>query len=287
MRKTGGARRFIRGVGTAVCLAALAPAGFSASIGQWTGGANANQVWAASGNFSSIFTSATVGAPAHTVTSTAEITQQSLSNYQAFSVANPQTALSGAQISALVNWVQTGGVLLLYATPMGGTSSVNIVNSILTSLGPGSSGQQMAATSTTLGSPLFQATGGSLTGNDPAVSGLTGARLSFYQAFQITGGSLLSTSPGGNFDLGRMLRSDTFQLGRVYVFGERFDANWNLAGSGSNRDFFLNLMAQNFARPPGAGQGGDPFSDAPEPATLGLTGLTLVAAAVWHRRRKA
>src|SRR5262249_27669306 len=148
-------------------------------------------------------------------------------------------------------------------------------NTILAALGTGASGNALSVSSDLI-LPSFltgQLAATSLTGSDPAVMGppvnITNSALSLFNPYGVTGGNPLLTDM-----LGDSLRVDTFQLGKVYVFGNTFNANYNMMGTfgSSNTQFFINLLAQNLSS---GGGGGEPYEGSPEPGTVLLisTGL--------------
>ncbi|MBL8209262.1 MAG: hypothetical protein JNK87_01045 [Bryobacterales bacterium] len=193
----------------------------------------------------------------------------------------------------MTNWVNQGGILLLFSdarTP----SSVGIVNSILQGLGTGASGSAMSVGGgTPYGDGYGVVTAGSLiAGSDPAVGSMTGG-LAFLYANRVNGGTMLANPNPGWYDLGSTLRVDTFQLGKVYVFGERFDSNL-MAGNANNRNFFINLLSQNsqfqLPTPPPTTPTtptlpNDPLDiHQPEPATFGIAGAALLGLLAARRR---
>lgn len=289
MFSTAGGARISRLSRLALCLVAAAGLSSAATIGVYSG-TDSSQIWASSGNFSTVYANATTGSLGHTVVSTSDITSTNLNNYRFLVVGNPTTAMTANQLTAVTNWVKQGGILLMFADASH-QSSVGLVNNVLSTLGAGSSGSQMSVGSRTYGDIYSTTTAGQLTGTDPAVAGLTGG-LQYLFANQVSGGSLLANVTGNNYDLGSMMRVDTFQLGKVYVLGDRFDAN--LVGSSNNRNFFINLLSQNsnFQLPtptsPNSPSFPDPTNDIlnPEPATFGLAGAALLGIVVLRRRQK-
>jgi hypothetical protein len=249
-------------------------------------------MWASTGNFSTLYSNLTAiggnGQPLHSVVSVNEISTQTL-NQSGFLVVSDATRSLGANESqALVNWVQGGGILLLFATPSGTGTSTTAGNEILSALNSASSGSpNINFNGATYGAGYYGGASGPLNGTDPAVVGINGQNLAWYQANGISGGTALSTGFGGNYDLGNYLRVGNFVSGKVYVFGEQFGANWNVSGfqNGSNLQFFLNLLAQE-TRYPGSFGPEDPFAENPEPASIALTGIGLAAAAYIARRRR-
>jgi hypothetical protein len=271
-----------RKIRLALCFMAMATLSQAATIGVY-GGSEANQQWAASGNFSTIYANATSGSLNHTVVSTSDITQTNLNNYRFLVVSNPITAMSTAQMTAVTNWVNQGGILLLFASG-GQSTSTGIVNSILGRLGAGASGQTMSVGGRTYGDQYYVSSAGVFTGADPAVAGLAAGGLAYFYANQVNGGSLLAQVTGNNFDLGSMMRVDTFNLGKAYVFGERFDWNFLGTNNANNTQFFVNLLAQNTNFQLPGGGGGSFDASSPEPATFGMAGLVLTGLILIRRR---
>jgi len=269
-------------------LAGCLGAGFgeAATIGQWSSN-TANQVWASSGNFSTIYAKATAAPQSHTIESPEAITGANLSNNNYFIISNPTVALTGNELTNLVSWVHAGGILLLFADPDpsagGGTSTVSIVNSVLTTLGNGSSGTTMQVTNTTFGSLTQGFSGGTFASNDPASSGLTGG-MGFFQGYNLTGGNALMANTSSNpfYQVANGLRVDNFQLGKVYVFGEEFASNGAGTLNSNNARFFVQLLAQQGSG--GGFPGGGPL-DSPEPATFALSGLALAGLLAWRKMR--
>lgn len=294
MFSTKGVARMSRLSRLVLCVVAATGLSSAATIGVYSG-SDAGQLWAGSGNFSSVYANATTGSLGHSVVSTNDITETNLNTYRFLVVANPTTAMNAAQVTAVTNWVKQGGILLLFADA-NHQSSVGIVNSILSSnggLGAGASGAAMSVGGGTYGDGYGVVTAGSLIPNsDPAVGSMTGG-LAFLYANRVNGGSMLANPNPGWYDLGNTLRVDTFQLGKVYVFGERFDSNL-MAGNANNRNFFINLLSQNnqfqLPTPPPTTPTGPSFpSDPldihqPEPATFGIAGAALLGLLAARRR---
>ncbi len=291
MFSTKGAARMSRLSRLVLCVVAAAGLSSAATIGVYSG-SDAGQIWASSGNFSTVYANATTGSLNHTVVSTSDITATNLNTYRFLVVGNPTAAMNATQVQAVTNWVKQGGILLLF-TDANRQSSVGIVNNILNGLGTGASGAAMSVGGGAYGDGYSVVTAGSLIpGSDPAVGSITGG-LSFLYANRVNGGSMLANPNPGWYDLGNTLRVDTFQLGKVYVFGDRFDSNL-MAGNANNRNFFINLLSQNsqfqLPNPPPT----TPISPTlpgdtsdihqPEPATFGIAGAALLALAFARRR---
>jgi hypothetical protein len=280
-------------------LLVCASGAYGATVAQWTG-SSSSAMWATSSNFSTLYSNLTAlggnGQPLHSVVSVNEITSGTI-NQSGFLVVSDATRALGTtaggvnETQSLVNWVQGGGILLLFATPSGTSTSTTVGNQILSALNSASSGSpNISFNGATYGAGYYGGASGPLAGTDPAVAGITGQNLAWYQANGISGGTALSTGFGGNYDLSNYLRVGNFGTGKVYVFGEQFGAQWNVSGfqNGSNLQFFLNLLAQETRYPGTFGGGGpDPFSsDSPEPASIALTGIGLAAVAWMARRRR-
>lgn len=258
----------------------LVSSGWSATVGQWSGNSSSS-IWAQSGNFSTIYAAATAGPVTHSVASAQSITYGNLAASTHFIIANPTQPMNGEEINAIANWVYGGGILLLFADP-DAAIGVSTINTILSVLGAGMSGNPMSVNNSELWGTGVQTLGGPLVGNSPAVNGvvnLQGAMLAFTQAYGVTGGSAIAGHTYQMDSLGYALRTDTFQLGRVYVFGGNFANNYNVGGGGANRQFLLNLLG------PGSAPFTGSFEEAPEPATLILSGLGLAALVYFRRRR--
>ncbi len=252
---------------TALVLFGLAGAAQAATIGQYSGNTT---FWASSGNFSTIYSAATNGLNA-TIETGEDITAGNLANDNFFIVRNPNAALNASEVSALVSWVQSGGILMLYAES---ASQIDGANSLLSALHSG-----ISVTSGITGNPYSQS-GGFLNGAD-VTAGMAGQMLSFYNGNVLTGGTALANPGAPLWNLSALFRVDNIQLGKVYVFTSPLDVNWNSPGF-SNTQFFLALLAQSTQQSP-FGSVADVGN--PEPATFGLAGLAL-AGIVYARRRK-
>lgn len=297
MYKANGAWLSSTKLAAVLSLLAFASGAHGATVAQWTGSAS-SAMWATSSNFNTLRANLTAiggnGQALHTLVAAPEITTEIL-NQSGFLVVSDATRALGTgsgggvnEIQNLVNWVQGGGILLLFATPGGGATAAATGNQILSALAAqGGGNPSMSFNGTPYSAGLYGGSSGPLVGTDPAVAGITDRYLAWFTASGVSGGNALSTGFGGNFDLGNYLRVGNFGDGKVYVFGEQFGANWNLTGyqNGSNLQFFLNTLAQE-TRFPGPQSGPtDPFSDSPEPASVLLTGCGL-GAAVWISRRR-
>ena len=291
MFSTKGVARMSRLSRLALCAVAAAGLSSAATIGVYSG-SDSSQVWASSGNFSTVYANATTGSLGHSVVSTNDITETNLNTYRFLVVGNPTAAMNASQVQAVTNWVKQGGILLLFADASH-QSSVGIVNNILSGLGTGQSGAAMSVGGGSYGDGYGVVTAGSLiTNSDPAVGSMTGG-LAFLYANRVNGGTMLANPNPGWYDLGSTLRVDTFQLGKVYVFGERFDSNL-MAGNANNRNFFINLLSQNnqfqLPTPPPTTPTtptlpNDPLDiHQPEPATFGIAGAALLGLLAARRR---
>lgn len=261
----------------------------AATIGQWKGNP-ANQVWASAGNFSSLYSFVSA---ANTVETTESITPGNLANDNFFIIANPTAAPTASELTTLANWVQAGHILLLFTDP-DDLGSVTVANKILAGVYPVAQTNKINVSSTLVGSNVGSVAG-SLMGPDPGVMGTPGnssthnistQALGIWQAFSILGGTnlALNNTPSVGFNIGNTLRVDTISLGKIYVFGDRYDSNSNMgltgASTNGNLSLFLNLLAQQTLN----GGGGGP-TDAPEPATFALTGLVLAGILALNRRK--
>jgi len=272
-------------------LLVCASGAYGATVAQWTG-SSSSAMWATSSNFSSLYGNLTAiggnGQPLHSVVSVNEISTQTLNQSGFLVVSDATRSLGTNESQALVNWVQGGGILMLFATPSGTSTSTATGNQILSALQQGAPGSpSINYNGNVYGAGYYGGASGPLAGSDPAIAGIAGQSIAWFQANGISGGTALSTGFGGNFDLSNYLRVGNFASGKVYVFGEQFGANWNVSGyqGGSNLQFFLNLLAQE-SRYPGSFGGEGPSSDQPEPASIALTGLGLAAVAWMARRRR-
>jgi len=267
------------GSGIKILLSALslhmAGTAYGATVGQLSGNTS---IWANSGNFSTIYTAATVGA-GHTVESAETLTAQNISNNTHFIVESSATALAAAQVSLLVDYVRGGGTLLLFASP---TTSNTSANQIMTALGNGVSGTSMRATTERFGFTGSNVNWGQLNSTDPSVQGvynLNNASLSYTQSNVLTGGTLLAAN--NSYTVSDAVRVDRYNLGKVYLFGTHFDKDTSTVNQ-SNTFFFLNILA-NGGLPSGLVDVG---GEAPEPATFALTAASLVGALLYVRRKR-
>jgi len=238
----------------------------AATVGQW---ASSGSIWASSGNFSSIYSAATLGAGV-TVESPETITSANLANDQFFIVKNPTASLTGAEATALMNWVNSGGILLVFAES---ASQTDAANNVLSSVHSG-----VSYTNNYTGSNYFQISG-NFNGTD-VTAGLSGP-MGMYTGLTLNGGKSLVNPGAANWNMDATLRTEGINLGKVYVFGSALDANYNQAGW-SNTQFFLALLSQN------AGISGGGFTSldtAPEPATFAFAGLGL-AGLIYAKKRK-
>ncbi|MBL8233108.1 MAG: PEP-CTERM sorting domain-containing protein [Bryobacterales bacterium] len=256
----------------------------AAVVGQFSGN-NPGSIWAGSGNFSTIYGAALASGHGHTIETPEQITAQSLANNSHFIISNPVGGVS--EINALINWVNGGGILMLFVDGQSSGSSIGLVNSILSAFGPGASGNSLQVSTSQLLDPsiTFQLTAAALAGSDAAVGNLAGFSISMFNPLGVSGGSSLAINL-----LGSALRVDSFNLGKIYVFGDNFASNQNLGNIGfgnpgmTNQQFFLNLLAQG-SNGNGGGGGSGGGGDAPEPGTIGVITAGLAALA-WRARKR-
>ncbi len=167
-------------------------------------------------------------------------------------IAEPNFAPNASELTALTNWVTTGGVLLL-AGDSAGTGAVG--NNAITAA---------------LGSSLHEASdfvflAGTIQGGVFATTGppnnIVGQQFTSTPASTITGGNEVQDS---------LVRWQQIGTGFVFLMGDRLDHNVNMAPGGTNFQFFENLANR-------AANGTPPVAAVPEPATVVLIGGGLLA----------
>ena len=145
----------------------------------------------------------------------------------------------------------------------------------------------MSVTSSSFGFSGSTLNWGSLSSTDRAVQGgpanLNGASLNFAQTYILSGGSLLALNESPS--ISDAIRTDRYNLGRVYLFGSHVDSNLANMSNQNNIFFFLNILAG------GSLPSGLPIStvggEAPEPATFALTAFALAGVALYSRRKRS
>lgn len=264
-------RRASSGILAALVLQVAAGGAFAATVSQWSGNTN---VWSNSGNFSTFYAEATAAPLSHTITSGAAITAASLTGSTHLVIESSAAQLTGTELSLLTQWVQGGGTLLLFAGSSNATASQV--------LGSGGLNSSIAVSNSNIGfgsSTVYSNL--SLTTTNTAVTGgpfdLRGASFNLSNNFKgVTGGEGLGNSALG---ASQALRTESVQLGKIFVMGGHFESNGFLWESQSNMQFFLNVLAQ------GQFVNGLVEVGTPEPASIALTGFALGGLLLLRRKR--
>ncbi len=249
-------------------LAVFQTASFAATVGQWT---SSSDVWSAASNYSTIYAASTVAG--NKFDPTAEgISGASLAGNSHFIISNPTSLGQPGEVGTLKSWVNAGGTLVMFANPDAGFSMYTsyFMNALLS--GIGSSMSVMSQAYGFGGAQLL----GTLGGSDQSVAGIQGGGLASGSVLPVLGGNSIAVSGAL---LPYLVRYEQIGSGKVYVIGGNIASN-ALIAEGANRQFLLNLLSQ--------GNAGIGFADdVPEPASIGLTAIGLIAAAVARRRSKA
>jgi hypothetical protein len=220
-------------------------------IGQWS---DSSRTWNHS-DFSIIKT--TLTGAGHTVEADGALTAAGLANDDVFVIAEATRSLTGAETTDLFNWVSGGGILWI-----GVDSPTNqaLSNAILAGLG---SSMSFSAGNTGTGSPLV---GGNFATNN--VYDIVGQSLTLSIGREVIlggGGSYLSNNIFGYQQIGS---------GFIFAAGDRFEHNFsNSTAASTNGQLILNIAAGPIAR-------------VPEPTSIALLALGLLALAFARRRQQ-
>ena len=231
-------------------VAALACAPLSAGIiGNWSGSARS---WNSS-EFSTV--RALMIAQGHTVQADGAMSAGALAGVNMYIVGEPSSTPGGAELTALLNWVTGGGVVLLLGDS-GGSGQTGL-NAVSAGLGSSLSWGGSASSQPALAGGVFATTG-------PPYD-IVGQSLSTTAGTTVSGGTALT---------GDYIRWDQIGTGYVFGFGDRSDHNFfSPSTSNVNGELFLNLTAHSASD-----------NVIPEPSTFFLLGTGLALAGLWTRR---
>jgi hypothetical protein len=229
-----------------------------------------------------------------------------INNFTHFVIAEATQTMSAPDINALRAWIQNGGILLLFVdtslvNPGQGVNNLFYSQNILAGLGSSiqidlsgntfcpaaGGGACTAGVNASLATGLTSSTPGAFAVNGGA--GLGGQSLATpWGSIRVSGGNSIAAAGSSLADL---IRTEQFGLGTIFVFGDRFDSNWVLGGSGGvggcnlvipacamNQQLFSNIFLAN--------GGGGPISEGPEPGSLLLMTGGLATLVVLARRRR-
>jgi len=211
-----------------------------------------------------------------------------LSGIKTFVIEEAATAMSLPDANTLKTWVQNGGVLLLFVDTnqvAAGTSNLFLTQNILGNLG---SSIIISPAGSTYGSPnganaslaqgLTDTTPGFFAVNNNG--GIGGQSMAKFNGITISGGNTI-----GSGDLANLIRTDKIGTGTIFVFGDRFDHNYqfgsgcglSIAACSINQQLFANIML---------GMQSDPFPvGAPEPGSWALMASGLAGLLYFGRNR--
>ncbi|MDD2943991.1 MAG: PEP-CTERM sorting domain-containing protein, partial [bacterium] len=183
-----------------------------------------------------------------------------LGNYDVFVMGEPGSTPNAAELGELSSWVSGGGILLLLADS--GNSGLPGLDNIASGLG------------------ISFDWGGGVSGNRT----LLGGNFASEGLYDLVGQTLITT-PGTGVTGGTVLAQNyldyaSLGLGWVFGFGDRLDHNFfiNPIGHNVNGDLFLNIAN---------GPVGNPNNSVPEPTTIWLLSLGLLAWLMFAPKKRA
>lgn len=218
-------------------------------IGQWN---ESSRSWN-HGNFSTINSILTNAG--HTIETDGALTAANLFNDDMFVLAEATRALTATEISDLLSWISSGGILWMSADS---SSNSSFSNAILSALGSTLSFTGSASTS----GPL--AAGNFATNNVYNIEG---------QSINWSLGKTISLGANGTFLSDNMLAFEQIGNGFLYLSGDRFEHDaLGASANNPNGQIFLNLAQRQRT-----------VTSVPAPATAALLLIGLFSARLFRK----